>query len=54
MANDKREWEERLQKGLDALFKNAKLGLNGMPPMGTCMDCSDAELSASIKEMLNF
>jgi cytochrome c5 len=54
VSNDKNEWEERVAKGWDSLFKNAKQGLNGMPPMGTCMDCSDAELTASIKEMLNF
>jgi cytochrome c5 len=54
VANDKKEWDERLAKGFDILFKNAKQGLNGMPPMGTCMDCTDEELRASIKEMLVF
>jgi len=52
VANDKSEWQPRLEKGMEAIFKNAKQGLNGMPPMGTCMDCSDTELRASIKEML--
>lgn len=52
VSNDESEWQERMAKGWETLFKNAKQGLNGMPPMGTCMDCSDEELTASIKEML--
>ena len=54
IANDKRDWEERVAKGFDLLFKNAKQGLNAMPPMGTCMDCTDEELQESIKAMLAF
>ncbi len=44
----------RLERGFDALFENAKQGLNAMPPMGVCMDCTDAELKAAIQEMLRF
>jgi cytochrome c5 len=54
VANDAAEWTPRLEKGFDALFQNAKLGVDGMPPMGVCMDCSDAELKAAINEMLRF
>ena len=54
VAYDEREWKERMEKGFDILLANAKKGMNAMPPMGTCMDCSDAELSAAIKEMLRF
>jgi cytochrome c5 len=54
VANDKTEWEPRMTKGFDALLKSAKQGMNAMPPMGTCMDCTDDELAASIKEMLEF
>lgn len=54
VAYDEREWKERIDKGFAAMLANAKKGLNGMPPMGTCMDCSDAELSEAIKEMLRF
>jgi cytochrome c5 len=46
------DWQPRLITGFDSLFKNAKQGINNMPPMGTCMDCSDAELEAAIRKML--
>lgn len=52
IANDAGEWKTRLSAGADAMFKNAKQGLNGMPAMGTCMDCSDEELQRAIAEML--
>jgi len=54
VANDKSEWAPRLAKGFEAMFKNAKVGVGGMPPMGTCMDCTDEEFTAVIKEMIEF
>ncbi|NVK41848.1 MAG: cytochrome c5 family protein [Oceanospirillaceae bacterium] len=47
------EWAPRAEKGLDALLATAKSGLNAMPPMGTCMDCSDDELKGAIQYMLD-
>jgi cytochrome c5 len=47
------EWAPRAAKGIDGLLATAKSGLNAMPPMGTCMDCSDAELTAAIQYMLD-
>lgn len=52
IANEASEWAERMSTGADAMFKNVKQGLNAMPPMGTCMDCSDEELKSAIAEML--
>jgi cytochrome c5 len=52
IANDEGEWKARVSLGLDAMFKSAKNGLNAMPAMGTCMDCSDEELKSAIAEML--
>jgi cytochrome c5 len=52
IANDASEWKERMSAGADAMFKNVKQGLNAMPAMGTCMDCSDEELKGAITEML--
>lgn len=46
-------WAPRAAKGMDALLATAKTGLNAMPPMGTCMDCSDDELKAAIQYMLD-
>ena len=54
VAYDENEWKPRLENGFDAMFQNAKKGMNAMPPMGTCMDCTDEELRASIEEMLRF
>lgn len=54
VANDAGEWQPRLTKGAAALFQNAKQGVDAMPPKGTCMNCSDAELQAAIDEMLRF
>lgn len=52
IANEANEWTERLAAGPDEMFKNVKQGLNAMPPMGTCTDCSDEELKSAIAEML--
>ena len=50
----KDDWQSRVAAGVDAMLRNVKQGLNTMPPMGTCMDCSDAELRAAIEEMMKF
>ena len=46
------EWEPRLAKGMSILMASTKNGINTMPPMGTCMDCSDEELQSAIDHML--
>jgi cytochrome c5 len=45
------DWGPRAAKGIDAMLALAKSGVRAMPPMGTCMDCSDAELKAAIEYM---
>ncbi len=50
---DAAAWAPRAAKGIDALLATAKTGINAMPPMGTCMDCSDAELQGAIQHMLD-
>jgi cytochrome c5 len=52
LSGDANDWQPRLTTGFDSLFKNAKQGINSMPPMGTCQDCTDAELEAAIRKML--
>ena len=39
---------------MDTLMSNTVNGFanNTMPPMGTCMDCSDAELQAAIDHLI--
>ncbi len=50
---DAAAWKPRIDKGMDALLATAKSGINAMPPMGTCMDCSDNEMKAAIQFMLD-
>lgn len=50
---DAADWGKRAkeQGGLDGLLAKAITGINAMPPKGTCGDCSDDELKATIKKM---
>ncbi|MEO5343325.1 MAG: c-type cytochrome [Gammaproteobacteria bacterium SHHR-1] len=50
---DKANWEPRIAKGMDALYQSAFNGTaKGMPPRGTCMECSDDELKATVDYMV--
>lgn len=49
---DAAAWESRLANGREAVTQNAINGMGGMPPRGTCMDCSDEELDAAVEYML--
>ncbi len=52
--DDKANWEARIAKGQDALYQSALNGTTkGMPPRGTCMDCSDDELKATVDWMVS-
>ncbi|TDL99439.1 MAG: cytochrome c5 family protein [Flavobacteriaceae bacterium] len=45
LVGDAAEWEKRIsEKTIEGLVANAKNGINAMPPMGLCMDCSDDDL----------
>ena len=46
-------WEERVQKGVQTLFESTLNGLNSMPPRGACTDCSDAELDAAVRYLID-
>ena len=50
---DKAAWEPRIAQGVDALLSTAINGKGAMPPRGTCMDCSDADLKAAIEYMIS-
>lgn len=51
-VGDKAAWAPRADKGIAGLLKTATSGLNAMPPMGTCADCSDEELQNAILHIL--
>jgi len=52
LPGDVDDWAPRLAKGEALLLEVTKTGIElGMPPMGMCLQCSDAELSAAISYM---
>ena len=51
-AHDSAAWKARA-KNIDQFVASSKAGLNAMPPMGLCADCSDAELKAAISFMMS-
>tara|TARA_B110000438_G_C15803270_1_gene646133 strand:- start:101 stop:496 length:396 start_codon:yes stop_codon:yes gene_type:complete len=50
---DASTWGARPDKGIAALTMSVEYGLNGMPPKGMCMDCSEDELSSAVQHMLD-
>jgi len=50
---DLASWGDRPDEGIEHLTEQVKNGLNGMPPMGMCMDCADEELTAAVQYMLD-
>ncbi len=52
LTGHKAAWAFRYDaKGADGLLASTRTGLNAMPPMGLCNDCSDEELSQLIAFM---
>ena len=46
-------WSEEIEEeGFPTLVRIAIEGENGMPPRGTCFDCSDEEIEATVLYML--
>lgn len=46
------DWATRVSQGDAILAKHAIEGFNAMPAKGTCMDCSDEEIIATINYMI--
>lgn len=46
-------WAPRIAKGMDALYESGINGFNNgaMPPRGTCVDCTDDEIRATVDYM---
>ncbi len=52
---DYEAWAARLARGRKALLQTTINGIApGMPAMGLCFDCSEAELAAAIDHMIEF
>lgn len=46
-------WAPRMEKGMDALWETMQNGLGAMPAKGTCADCTEEELRASLNFMVD-
>lgn len=51
-VGDVAAWEPRIGKGMEALWGTMQNGLNAMPAKGTCQNCSDDELRASMNYLV--
>ena len=45
------DWQERSDKGMDAMLDNAMDGFQAMPPMGGCFDCTEGDFRQLITFM---
>lgn len=50
--NDVVAWKARA-KSIEELIASSKKGINAMPAMGLCADCTDAELKTTIIYMMS-
>ncbi|ABC33081.1 Cytochrome c5 [Hahella chejuensis KCTC 2396] len=46
---DAAAWGPRIEQGMETLVTHAINGIRGMPPRGTCGDCSDDEIKATVE-----
>lgn len=51
LAGDKAAWQPRVAQGLPTLLEHTVRGYKGMPPLGSCMDCTEKEFEALIRYM---
>ena len=50
-TGDRAAWAPRLAQGMDTLLEHTVSGYKGMPPLGSCGDCSEDEFAALIRFM---
>jgi cytochrome c5 len=51
LTGDRAAWAPRMAQGMDTLLDHTINGLRGMPPLGSCGDCSEEEFVALIRYM---
>jgi cytochrome c5 len=51
LTGDTDAWDARLEQGMDVLLDHTIDGFGGMPPLGSCMDCSGEDFEALIEFM---
>lgn len=47
------DWQPRLTKGIETLYKHAIDGINSMPPRGACDECTDEDIKAIVDYMIS-
>ena len=52
IKGDAQAWQPRIAQGNNILLKHATEGFNAMPARGTCADCSDDEIAATIEFLI--
>lgn len=45
---DASAWTPLVKQGMDTLYKNAINGIGGMPPKGSCSECTDQEIQYAV------
>lgn len=50
---NKADWAPRVSLGFDTLFKAAWGGIRAMPPKGNCLNCTEADIKATIEYMID-
>lgn len=51
MGGNPADWKDRNKQGMEKMLANVVYGLRGMPPLGYCSACSEADLRALIQVM---
>lgn len=49
---DVAHWSARSEKGMDVLYAAAIYGINAMPPMGLCDECSEQQIMEAVDYMV--
>ncbi len=52
IVGDAAAWVDRIAQGNDTLYTHAIKGINAMPAMGLCMDCSEEEIKVAVDYMV--
>lgn len=51
LTGDTAAWAPRVAQGMDTLLDHTIAGFKGMPPLGSCGDCSEDDFRALIRYM---
>lgn len=53
LFGDLEQWQPRIDKGIEVLVTTSLEGLKLMPPMGSCMSCSEDEMRDVVQYMID-